>query len=230
MKTLAEMTHYEVLEVGADVDSEELERAYRLARSTYSEDSLALYSVFSEEESSELSRRIEQAYNVLADSDQRREYDASLGSEIACEEEIKIALDLAVEDEPAPQDPFEAMREVTEFDGFEEDAEGSFDGAWLRRSRLRTGVEIEQIATITKINPTYLRFIEEEKFEDLPAAVYVRGFVAAYARCIGVDPERVVSSYMKRLDGVPRSEPRRVQRPERSQRKERVLRGLRRWR
>ncbi len=215
MKTLAEMTHYEVLEVGPDVGFEELVRAYRLARSAYAEDSLALYSVFSAEESSALSSRIEQAYRVLADSDQRREYDASLGSEVACEDEIKIALDLAVEDAPAAQDPFEAMREVTEFDGFEEDAEGPFDGAWLRRSRLRTGVEIEQIATITKINPSYLRFIEEEKFEDLPAPVYVRGFVAAYARCIGLDPERVVSSYMKRLEVVPRSEPRRSRRSQR---------------
>jgi flagellar biosynthesis protein FlhG len=212
MKTLAEMTHYEVLEVGPDVGLEELERAYRLARSTYAEDSLALYSIFSEAESFELSRRIEQAYSVLADSDQRREYDASLGSEVACEDEIKIALDLAVEDALAPQDPFEVMREVTEFDGFEEDSEGSFDGAWLRRSRLLTGVEIDQIATITKINPSYLRFIEEEKFEDLPAPVYVRGFVAAYARCIGLDPQRVVSGYMQRLDGVPRSEPRRTRR------------------
>ena len=58
-------------------------------------------------------------------------------------------------------------------------------------------------------------------------AVYVRGFVAAYARCIGVDPERVVSSYMRRLDGVQRSEPRRSQRSERSQRSQR---GLLRWR
>jgi len=212
MKTLAEMTHYEVLEVGPDAGSEELERAYRLARAAYAEGSLALYSIFSEEESSALRERVELAYRVLADSHQRRAYDASLGSEVACEEEIKIALDLAVEDSSAPQDPFEAVREVTEFDAFEEDAEGCFDGAWLRRSRLRSGLDLEQIAAVTKINPTYLRFIEEEKFQDLPAPVYVRGFVGAYARCIGLDPERVVSSYMQRLDAVPRSEPQRRQR------------------
>jgi flagellar biosynthesis protein FlhG len=211
MKTLAEMTHYEVLEVAADVGPEELERAYRLACTAYADDSLALYSIFNEQDSSAIRERIELAYRVLADSDQRRAYDNSLGSEIAREEEIKIALDLAVEDASASQGPFEALREVTGFDGLEEDAEGSFDGPWLRRSRLRAGVEIEQIAAITKINPTYLRFIEEEKFEDLPAPVYVRGFVAAYARCIGLDPDRVVSRYMQRLGGTPRSEPRRRQ-------------------
>jgi len=212
MKTLAEMTHYEVLEVGPDAGPEELERAYRMARAAYAEDSLALYSVFSEEDSSALRERIELAYRVLADSDQRSVYDNSFGSEVACEDEIKIALDLAVEDVSALHDPFEAVREITEFDEFEEDAEGSFDGAWLRRSRLRSGLEIDQIATVTKINPNYLRYIEEEKFEELPAPVYVRGFVGAYARCIGLDPERIVSSYMKRLDGTPRSEPRRRQR------------------
>jgi flagellar biosynthesis protein FlhG len=212
MKTLAEMTHYDVLEVGPDAGPQELERAYRLARAAYAEDSLALYSIFSEEESAAFRARIDLAYRVLSDAEERRAYDASFGSEVACEEEIKIALDLAAEEAPAPPDPFEAVREVTEFDGFEEDSESSYDGAWLRRFRLRSGLEIEQIAAITKINPTYLRFIEEEKFQDLPAPVYVRGFVGAYARCVGLEPERVVSSYMQRLGAAPTSEPRRRER------------------
>jgi flagellar biosynthesis protein FlhG len=202
VKTLAEMTHYEVLEVGSDAGPEELERAYRLARAAYAEDSLAVYSIFSEEESSAFRERIEMAYRVLADSDQRRVYDASFGSEAAGEGGVKIALDLAVGDAAGPEAPSEVVREVTEFDAFEEDEESSFDGAWLRRSRLRCGVEIDQIATITKINPAYLRYIEDEKFDDLPAPVYVRGFVAAYSRCLGLDPERVVPGYMKRLDGT----------------------------
>ena len=45
-----------------------------------------------------------------------------------------------------------------------------------------------------------LRFIEEERFADLPARVYVRGFVGAYASCVGLDPRRVVESYMPRFD------------------------------
>jgi flagellar biosynthesis protein FlhG len=199
MKTLSEMTHYEVLEVGEDVGPGELERAYRLARAAYAKDSLAVYSIFGDEDTSALRERIEVAYRVLADSEQRSLYDTSLGAGIAREEEIKIALDLAADDAQAPHSRSEVVREVTEFDAFDEDDDGGFDGAWLRRYRLRCGVEIDEIATVTKINPTYLRFIEDEKFEDLPAPVYVRGFVAAYARCIGLDPERVVPGYMRRL-------------------------------
>jgi flagellar biosynthesis protein FlhG len=199
MKALSEMTHYEVLEVGPDAGPDELERAYRIARAAYAEDSLAVYSIFGEEDSAAIRERIEMAYRVLADSEQRSLYDISLGSGIAREDQIKIALDLAGHDEGAPHARSEVVREFTEFDAFDEDDEGGFDGAWLRRYRLRCGVEIDQVAAVTKINPTYLRFIEDEKFEDLPAPVYVRGFLAAYARCIGLDPERVVPGYMKRL-------------------------------
>jgi len=73
----------------------------------------------------------------------------------------------------------------------------------LRRFRCRRrcarGIEIDQIADSTKINPTYLRCIEEERFEYLPAEVYVRGFVISYARCVGLDPKRIVGGFMDRM-------------------------------
>jgi len=69
----------------------------------------------------------------------------------------------------------------------------------LRRRRCARGIEIDQIADSTKINPTYLRCIEEERFEYLPAEVYVRGFVISYARCVGLDPKRIVGGFMDRM-------------------------------
>ena len=69
-------------------------------------------------------------------------------------------------------------------------------------------MELDEIASVTKVNPTYLAFIEEERFDDLPANVYVRGFVTSYARAIGLDPQRVAKSYMARLEES-RSAPRR---------------------
>jgi len=68
----------------------------------------------------------------------------------------------------------------------------------LRRARLRRGIDLEKIAEVTKINPTYLRFIEQEQFEELPAAVYVRGFVVSFARCIGLNASQVTDGYMVR--------------------------------
>lgn len=81
----------------------------------------------------------------------------------------------------------------------DEDSSGEFDGPRLRRTRLFRGYEIEQIADVTKIASLHLRNIEDENFVELPADVYVRGFVTAYAKTIGLDPHSVVPSYMARL-------------------------------
>jgi cytoskeletal protein RodZ len=49
-----------------------------------------------------------------------------------------------------------------------------------------------------------MQALEDESFELLPAAVYVRGFLTAYARTVGLDPARVAASYMPRLETASR--------------------------
>ena len=39
-----------------------------------------------------------------------------------------------------------------------------------------------------------------DRFSELPAPVYVRGFVVAYANCVGLDSKRVATSYMKKFE------------------------------
>ncbi len=196
MKPLSEQDHYEVLDVSRDVPHDGIERAYRLARATYGEGSLAGYSILDETDCAAMRERIETAYRVLADDDARRAYDAALRSlEPPAEpglfdEDEATALSAPVE-EPAPLEPFEEL---------EEESSGDFDGARLRRARLRRGLELDDVARATKVNPTYLQFLEEERFEDLPARVYVRGFVTLYAGCVGLDPASVAGSYMRRFD------------------------------
>jgi len=89
--------------------------------------------------------------------------------------------------------------DVERYDGRDDDAGGEYDGPRLRRTRLFRGYEIDQIADVTKVSGMHLRNIEDENFADLPADVYVRGFVTAYAKTIGLDPVLVVPSYMTRL-------------------------------
>lgn len=197
MKPLSDMTHYEVLEVDREADDEEVERAYRLARATYGGDGLATYSVFAEDEVAALQERIETAWRVLSDPESRRVYDAGLGDEPE-ERPFEVALDLAAEEEEAAPRA-EVAPSIPAFDRLEDDREGDWDGPRLRRARLERGIDLEQIAKVTKINPTYLRFVEEEQFVDLPAAVYVRGFLTAYARCVGLDAGRVVPDFMERF-------------------------------
>ncbi len=185
MKPISDQDHYEVLEISHEASAEEIERAYRLARATYADESLAGYSVFGEGEAAAVRQRIETAYRVLSNDASRQDYAASSS--------------------PAPAPDAAALpaaRGLDELEASDEET-GDFDGPKLRWSRMRRGIEIEEIAGVTKINPTYLRFIEEERFSDLPAPVYVRGFVNAYAKAVGLDPQHVVTSFMKRLAASP---------------------------
>ncbi len=198
MKPLFEQNHYEILETHPAATKEEIERAHRLALATYTDDSLAGYSVFAEGDAAALRERIEAAYRVLSDSRMRSEYDAML--EVGRQEGPLPA-------EPsAPLVPVESAigegslpLQISEFANLD-DGTGDFDGARLRHFRIRSGMEIEDIARVTKISPTYLRFIEKERFADLPDSVYVRGFVTAYANCVGLEGKDVAASYMKRFD------------------------------
>ena len=75
---------------------------------------------------------------------------------------------------------------------------------YLRAQRERASLSIEDIARVTKIPERSLRQLEEGKFEELPADVFVRGFLRSYARVVGVNADDVVRRYaMCGLDPAP---------------------------
>jgi transcriptional regulator with XRE-family HTH domain len=74
-----------------------------------------------------------------------------------------------------------------------------FSGPLLRQIREAIGVELREIAERSKIGMAYLQSLESENFGKLPAAVYMRGFLAEYARALGLDAERVKQTYLARF-------------------------------
>lgn len=205
MKSLHEQNHYEVLEVPRSAAREQIERAYLQAKSIYSSTSLACYSIYEERDIDALRDRIETAYRVLADEAARDAYDRSIGGRgegraAATRPEGSgwrtVALERSQRDAELPG----ASETFRELESDVEEGDGEFDGATLRRARLRRGIELEAISDVTKVSVRNLAHLEDEHFDDLPAAVYVRGFLKAYATTIGLDPTRVASSYMKKLE------------------------------
>jgi cytoskeletal protein RodZ len=73
----------------------------------------------------------------------------------------------------------------------------------LDLSRLRTerGMGLEELASATKVRVTLLRALEEGRFEALPPAVFVEGYLKVCARYLGADPARLVERY-RNLAGV----------------------------
>jgi len=212
VKPLSEQDHYETLEVPRDAERDEIERAYRLARATYAPDSLAGYSVFEDGDLELLQERIEVAYRTLADPEARSAYDRSLAERASAgadpRREHAERGDAARADAGGGSAP-EAhatsagpAASADSFEGFDDDGDEDveWNGGRLRRTRLRSGIEIRDIAKTTKVNPTYLECIEEERFAELPAAVYTRGFVMGYAACLGLDARDVAASYMQRFE------------------------------
>ena len=57
-------------------------------------------------------------------------------------------------------------------------------------------VRLEDIAATSKVGVRYLEYIEADRFDRLPAPVYLRGFVQEYARVIHLDPRRTAESYL----------------------------------
>ena len=66
-------------------------------------------------------------------------------------------------------------------------APGSHAGTALRQARLARGMSLGDVALQTKIKADSLRLIDDGEFGALPAEVFVRGFVRAYARSVGAD-------------------------------------------
>jgi flagellar biosynthesis protein FlhG len=69
-------------------------------------------------------------------------------------------------------------------------------GSVLRRYREERGISLRDIANQSKIGTRYLEYIEGDRLDMLPAAVYLRGFLQEYARALGLDPRRTANAYM----------------------------------
>ncbi len=190
---MTRLNHYEALGLRSDASPEQIEKAYHFFASMYEEAAVATYSLLDVDEQRDVRAHIRQAYEVLRDPEQRQGYDRSLAERPPVPEPPRPA-------EPRPQPPAEprpveappaapALRFLPE----------PVTGDSLRRAREERRVTLREIAGATKIGVRFLEYIEADRHRDLPAVVYIRGFVQQYARYIGLDPRQTADSYLKRV-------------------------------
>ncbi len=75
-------------------------------------------------------------------------------------------------------------------------------GEYLRAERLARGISLQQISADTRISMSMLQAIEEGDTAQLPAPVFTKGFLRAYAKQIGLDPDAVIAEYQDRVEEV----------------------------
>jgi cytoskeleton protein RodZ len=68
-------------------------------------------------------------------------------------------------------------------------------GAELLRAREARGLSIDALAATTRIQPRVIEGIERNDLSVIPPRPYARGFVAAYAREVGLNADQTVRDY-----------------------------------
>jgi cytoskeletal protein RodZ len=73
-------------------------------------------------------------------------------------------------------------------------------GAHLKKRRLELGRSLEQLAASTKIHIRILSAIEEDRYSELPARAFTRGFIVNYTKALKLNPNEILDTYQAFLE------------------------------
>ena len=195
---LAEQNYYELLGIHPGATEAEVRSAERRVRRIYDASSPAIYGVVPAKEVVEVLGQVELAYATLVDPEKSQLYIRSIFPDWQSVDSAPAAKRKTASSNPSPllgdpdttPAPLRTMPVITE--------STAFSGQLLKAVRQARGLELDDLADHTKISISHLRAIEQENFANTPAPVYMRGFVRAVARFLGLEPTAVVTSYMER--------------------------------
>ncbi|HSI79555.1 MAG TPA: helix-turn-helix transcriptional regulator [Solirubrobacterales bacterium] len=75
-------------------------------------------------------------------------------------------------------------------------------GDTLRQARESRGIDLDEVARVTKIRPRFLAALEAEQWDALPGRAYVLGFLRTYAEYLGLDPTPLSEQLGRELDRI----------------------------
>lgn len=209
MSTDFRFNYYDVLEISDSATQHEITVAYEKAKNTYSDLNPAIKSVFSPEEIKTYRDMIEEAYAVLGQADLKQLYNRKLQVKTISAEELSVValkkeseilfsdnrlLEKANENQtPLEQPQFDLdpalENEISRCQ--------QWSGDFLKKVREYKKYSIEHLHQKTKVNPWYLSALENMDPTNLPAPVFVRGYILQMAKTLGLNEKEVAESYMK---------------------------------
>lgn len=162
---------YKLLDLEDGASIEDVRRAYHRMKALYAESSLATYSLMADEERSGMLHRIEKAYMRITSNMET----SSSNTQMSLRGEGLAPARSLEEDEAV--------------------------GTYLKRRREELGLTLKEVATTTRIRSTYLEYIEEQNYGDLPALVYLKGFLREYTRVLCIEkPEVIIASFIDQME------------------------------
>ena len=200
MESASRYNYYEILEVPQTAAQHEVTAAYDRARLTYSGENAAIYTIFSEQEARELLVMIEEAYKVLGNKTLRNIYDRRLQNNVYSVNDLTygsiVEASKQLFPEVKPERPQVTYKIDKEFEK-EIQVKEVWTGDFLKKVREYKQLSVLNVSEITKINPFYISAVEEMESGNLPAQVFVRGYVVQIAKALGLDDKKVSDSYMQ---------------------------------
>ncbi len=212
MKRLTEQNYYTLLGISPEATFEEVRSAYDQAMSIYSTDSIATYSLLTREERERMLSRLVDAYKTLTNSQLRKEYNSflvekgelspqeiglsSLGDSDTAKGKLR---DVSVESLVQREERTENKNQLS---GDNLDLPGnltSVTGRDIKMLRIAGDISLEEIYRKTNIPKKTVEDIEEENFENLPALVYLKGFLKTYAKVLNINEDQMVDGYIERF-------------------------------
>ncbi len=227
MLTKDSRNYYEVLEIPTNASQDEIYNAYNKAKNSYNSDNLALYSLMSAEEAQQALQLIEEAYSILHEPIKRAEYNRIKGFQIGhsipqSDSHFTFQSNTPTNPQQNHSSDFDFQHksrsayisslstnhqfalQYQEDPAFEEEIESAtmFNGEFLQKIREYKQVSIERMSQMTKISKTNLKRLEADNFSELPADVYMRGFVSLYAKHLKLNAKLVATSYMNNIKSL----------------------------
>lgn len=211
LKQMADLNYYELLEVHRHATARQIEQAYARARMIYDQNSIAIYSLLRQPELEALQQQITDAYKTLSVEQHRKKYDEFLAGQ---EENAPLTPQIgswheqAEPERPPPHSEMTIAKpqaivpalQMSEKLAQPPSAISQFSGAKLRELREQRDLTIHDVANITNVSAQHFKNIEEENFPKLPVRVYLRGYLALYAKALGYEPTRIVNDYLARYE------------------------------
>ncbi len=209
MKTFENENYYQILQIPANSRADEIKHAYRDALAIYETESVVTYSLFSEEQRERLLQAIETAFDTLINEEKRTAYNQMLidtGQVHAADFSRQGQRKLEAHGDARPLSNEKSLSQWVQKKSDTPEirqlidailAKEMLSGLELKQLREAYGIDIPEIHAITKISGDSLKRIEANQFEDLPAEIYVKQFLKAYAGVLHLDSGHVIDSYLK---------------------------------
>jgi hypothetical protein len=163
---------YATLKLTMDANLATVESAYAQHKELFNCSSMACYSLCSEAEQQASLKLVESAHQLI----------------------IRECFPQQTEPAPEPASVREGSIAAAT------PAPGVSPGSFLKQQREKLGLPLTAIVDQIKVSKTILGHIEQEDYAQLPATVYLRGFIIEFAKIVyAADPRQLASEYLEQM-------------------------------